>query len=127
MALTSLMFEELAEKVERNVTLTSELAVEVAEAINGFTPETPLNDPVIAADLASTDYVLHLIDKLTPGWTILLKGKAFEKDGHWGCSIRPSETRDEAEFIGHAHGPDLSNALIGALLRVIAYRTKRPR
>lgn len=122
---TSLLCEELAEKVEAKTTLTGPLAGEVADTINGFLDETPAGEVVKAADLSSTDYVLHLIDKVTPGWTIRLKGKALEPDGHWQCSLRPSDGRDEAEFIGHAHGPDLSNALVGALLRVLAYRARR--
>jgi hypothetical protein len=122
---TSLVFEELAEKVEAKMTLTGSLAQDVAEAINYHLPENASGMMVKAADLSSTDYVLHLIDTVTPGWTIRLRGKAMERDGHWQCSLRPTDARDEAEFIGHAHGPDLSNSLVGALLRVLAYQTRR--
>lgn len=114
--------EDLAEKVEQRLTLTGPLAREVADAVNRFLPEGREGVAVRVDDLASTDYVLHLIDRVTPGWTIRLRGKAMEPDGHWQCSLRPTDTSDDAEFIGHAHGPDLSNALVGALLRVLAFK-----
>jgi|GEM_PF-1928073 len=77
---------------------------------------------VTARDLNSTDVVLHVIAHVLPGWSIRLHGRAFDPDGHWRCSLLPSEARDEAEVIGIAHGPDLSNVLMAALLRVLAYR-----
>lgn len=122
---TSEVYEELAGKVESKLTLSGPLAEDVADAISRFLPESPAGVAVKAADLASTDYVLHLIDRVMPGWTIHLRGKAIEPDGHWQCSLRPTDARDEAEFIGHASGPDLSNSLVGALLRVLAYETRR--
>ncbi len=71
-------------------------------------------------DISSTDSVLHLVDQAAPGWSIHLDGKAFEPNGHWRCTLRPSDTRDDDEFIATAKGPRLVNVLVAALLRLMA-------
>ncbi len=72
-------------------------------------------------DLSSTDHVLHLVDQAAPGWSIHLDGKAFEPNGHWRCTLRPSDMRDDDEFIATAKGPRLVNALLAAFLRLLAH------
>ncbi|MEM7643273.1 MAG: hypothetical protein AAF366_12170 [Pseudomonadota bacterium] len=72
-------------------------------------------------DLSSTDAVLHLIDDIVPGWTIRIKGKAMEPDGHWQCTLRRSSARDNDEFIGAGRGKVLSHALVSALLATVNY------
>ncbi len=121
----SARMEGLAARMEASKANEPDLAREVAACFSQFMPATGTQGAVVAADLQSSDQVLHLIDALAPGWSIRLKGKAFEPDGHWSCTLRPSETRDEDEFIGHAKGPHLANAMIGALLRVLAWRISR--
>ena len=131
MSTNSLQFEELAKKVEAHGSLGGKLASEVADAINTFTalqpglPAATGSKPVKPADLESTHQVLHLVDRLTPGWTIKLRGKAFEPDGHWTCSLRPTDSRDDAEVVGYAQGPELSMTLVVALLRVLAYLSQK--
>jgi hypothetical protein len=131
MPASSSQFEDLARKVEAQATLSGQLAAEVADAINAFmstqsdTPLQAASDAVTAADFGSTHQILHLVDRVTPGWTIVLRGKALEPDGHWTCSLRPSESRDDAEVIGHAQGPELSKTLVVALLHVLAYLTRK--
>ncbi len=131
MPTSSHQFEELAKKVEAHEALAGKLASEVADAINSFIskqpgpPVQPDATGVTAVDLSSTHRILHLVDGVIPGWTIKLRGKAFEPDGHWTCSLRPSDSSDDAEMIGYAQGPDLSKTLVVALLRVLAYRTRK--
>jgi hypothetical protein len=72
-------------------------------------------------DLSSTDHVLHLVDQAAPGWSIHLDGKAFEPNGHWRCTLRPSDMRDDDEFIATAKGPRLVNVLVAAFLRLLAH------
>jgi hypothetical protein len=123
--------EELAKNVEADQMLAGELASEVADAINSFIslqPDLPAQvgaKTVTAADLESTHRVLELVNRVTPGWTIILRGKAFEPDGHWTCSLRPSDINDDAELIGYAKGPDISNTLVATLLRVLARLTQK--
>ncbi|MGB8812063.1 MAG: hypothetical protein WCC57_02660 [Paracoccaceae bacterium] len=123
----SLHLEEMAEKIEVMKTPDPRLVGDIAAILNQLIPATGGQTKIGASDLSSTDQMLHLIDAIAPGWSIRVKGKAFEPDGHWSCSLRSSETRDEDEFIGHAKGPHLSLTLVAALLRVLAYRARRAR
>jgi hypothetical protein len=115
---------ELADRVASSRTLVDAVAHDVAAAI---VPHLGPGETLTAQALASTDHVLHLVDRASPGWSIQLRGVALEPDGHWHCSIRPSEVRDEAEMMGIAKGPDLSNTVLAALLRLLAYRVEKSR
>jgi hypothetical protein len=75
--------------------------------------------------LTDTESVLHLVDTALPGWTIHLTGRAMEPNGHWACQLRPAETGDNDEFIGHGAGPGIATALLAALLRVMDWKTTR--
>jgi len=76
-------------------------------------------------DLASTEMALHLTDLIVPGWTIQLRGKAIEPDGHWSCTLRSSGSRDSDEYIGRGQAPTLTSAILAATLRVIAFQLQR--
>lgn len=125
MGMTSHQLEELADKIEAATTLDQDLADTAAVVIGTFLRDAGKQETVRASDLQSTDAVIHLVDEAAPGWSIRLKGRAFEPNGHWRCSLRSNEARDEDEFIGHAKGPDLSNTLLAALLRILAYRQRK--
>lgn len=125
MGMTSLQLEELAEKIEAATALEQSLADTAATVIDTFLQDARKGETVRASDLQSTDSVIHLIDEAAPGWSIRLKGRAFEPNGHWRCSLRSTEARDDDEFIGHAKGPDLSNTLLAAFLRIFAYRLRK--
>ncbi|NNF70717.1 MAG: hypothetical protein HKN02_00825 [Rhodobacteraceae bacterium] len=113
----------------------SELAEEVEAAKNGL-PDRVLENVIIALDgaetgepvtidaLMSTDAILHLTDLIVPGWAIQLKGRAIEPNGHWMCSLRRSETKDNDEFIGQGRAPILSNAILAATLRTLEFQMR---
>lgn len=82
---------------------------------------------VTPEDLASTEMVLHLTDLVVPGWTIQLRGKAIEPDGHWSCTLRSSGSRDNDEYIGRGQAPNLTSAILAATLRVIAFQLQKRR
>jgi hypothetical protein len=116
---------QLAHSIEKAPGDEKPLAKEIARALQPYLESWGAEEHKMKGrDLLSTDYVLHMIALAAPGWAILLKGKAAP-GGHWTASLRPSEARDEAEVIGHAAGPDLSNTLLASLLRVLAYRAKQ--
>lgn len=112
----------LADEVENEESgLTDALA---ARAISAIRKRHPDIVPDGGTDGLSVETLLHLADQLVPGWSILLRGKAHEPDGHWSCTIRESMTRDSDEFIGRGSAPDLAAALLAAILRVVAYRSR---
>ncbi len=114
--------ETLAERIEEAETpLTGADAARVIEAIRKLRPELA----VTADGLHSVEDLLHIADRVVPGWSILLRGKAREPDGHWHCTLRESSSRDSDEFIGNGKGPDLSSAVLAAILRTIDYQAHR--
>lgn len=97
--------------------LDEALLHDAAEVLREVFPGAPahpelLSDPVEA--------VLHVIDRCLPGWTISLKGRAAEPDGHWHCSLREGDM-DNDRVIGSGDAPTVSLALLRALLVVASY------
>ena len=117
----------LADQIEAAATVEASLADAIAKSAAPFLSAVGEAGGIRAADLGSTDYVLHLVDRVAPGWSIHLRGVELEPNGHWHCALRPSDTRDEDEVIAHATGPDLSNTVLAAMLRLLAYRKAHKR
>ncbi|MEO0703877.1 MAG: hypothetical protein AAFY80_17200 [Pseudomonadota bacterium] len=111
---------ELADQIEAALTIDQELVEKtvatVAEVDATYTIDFE------AADFESTDRVLALVYDVLPGWTINMKGKAWQPNGHWVCSLRKTSNRDSDELIGIGRGPTLPHSLFAALLRVIGQR-----
>ncbi|RMA41046.1 hypothetical protein [Rhodophyticola porphyridii] len=113
----------------RNDQIDSLLArVETAGAVDealleevsaGIAAEFPMAAQIDHNGHAGTDAALHLVDTCLPGWTISLRGKATEPDGHWRCSLRETSSRDNDAFVGVGLGPTVGHALLMALLKLI--------
>ena len=73
------------------------------------------------SDLDSTDKVLAIIYAIRPGWSVSMKGVARLPNGHWRCTLRRSDMRDNDEYLGVGRGPTLSHALLAALLKALAF------
>jgi len=109
-----------ADRIEAEETqLTNVDVAPVLEAIRKVRPDLAVTD----AELRSVEKLLHFVDRVVPGWNILLRGKALEPDGHWICTLRESVSRDSDEYIGIGKGASLSSAILAAILRVIEYQT----
>lgn len=107
----------LAKEVEAALSLGDELAGRVARALEAASK----GGPVSRADLDSTDRILGLIYEIRPGWAVSMKGVAALPNGHWRCSLRRSDSRDNDEYLGIGRGPTLPHSLLAALLLVMAY------
>ena len=110
----------LIAKAEAAQKIDEDLLHRSADAARTLFPDAPTSPEVLADP---TDAVLHLIDKCLPGWTIALKGKAIEPDGHWSCVLRESSSRDNDEVIGTGKAATVSLALLQALLKVALQRS----
>lgn len=118
--MTRQLISELMKMADTAEMLDADLLHRVAGAMRPLFPNAPtsvegLSDP--------TDAVLHLVDKCLPGWSIALKGKAIEPDGHWSCVLRESSNRDNDEVIGIGKAPTVALALLKALLKVAHQRS----
>lgn len=106
---------ELAQEVEAALELGDELTERSRTALKDagctLSPE---------CDLESTDAALDAIRQVLPGWSVNMKGTASQPNGHWVCSLRQSDIRDNDPYVGTGNGPTLSHALLAALLKALA-------
>ena len=107
---------DLALEVEAALTLEGDLADQAIAALN-----TAAAGAVIErSDLDSTDKVLSLIYAIRPGWSVSMRGTAHLPNGHWRCTLRRSDRRDNDEYLGVGRGPTLPHSLLAALLKALA-------
>ncbi|MDI3338086.1 hypothetical protein QKW60_16885 [Defluviimonas aestuarii] len=116
-------FEPLAAALEGPADLSPETAAAVLALIR---PLVPVKDRWPAdrmPAIQSSDEVIHLVDLALPDWSISLKGRTNDTDGHWTCTLRRSDTLDDDLLIGIGRGPALPRAILAAMVRVAALRT----
>ncbi|KUJ77186.1 hypothetical protein [Ruegeria profundi] len=71
-----------------------------------------------AQDVSGAEQALHIADVAFPNWSVNIHGRANEKDGHWRCSLRESDARDNDAVIGIGSSPVLSQAILAATMRL---------
>ncbi|MFQ6549010.1 hypothetical protein AADZ90_013730 [Aestuariibius sp. 2305UL40-4] len=116
------LLETLRAKVQTASVLDHALLVEVTTALQSVYPQAPI-PPEDSTD--TTEDAIHMVDACLPGWTISLRGKAREPDGHWRCSLREGSTRDNDAAIGIGTGPTVALALTDAILCLALFQRKR--
>lgn len=122
MALTELL--DLAKEIEGQSTYDASSTRKAFEIVQRQLPDMDMS-MIAAGSFGSVDAVLQAINHAFPGWALAMNGVASKANGHWKCSLRHSDVRDNDAFLGAAHGPLLSNVLIGALLKALAYRANQ--
>lgn len=105
----------LAHDIESALDLSEELKERARDALAGR-----LSLPPEAEDFQSTDSVLRLVKECLPGWSIRIRGTATSPNGHWHCSLRRSDVRDNDQYAGIGQGPTLQHALLAAVLGALA-------
>lgn len=106
---------KLAHEIESAFELSDSLAARAKSALEGRTAST--NE---VSDFQSTDSVLKLVQECLPGWAIHIRGTATAPNGHWHCSLRRSDIRDNDPYVGIGQGPTLPHALLAAVLGALA-------
>jgi hypothetical protein len=114
----------LAGRVESAEEASTALVSEVAEALAAAYPRAASRAVPDAALLSSTNAALRLVDGAVPAWEISLRGVALEPHGHWHCTLRETSATDDDAVIGFGEAPSLPCAMIAALLRIAAMRTR---
>lgn len=76
--------------------------------------------PAVAtpARIASTDNAMIVADEVYPNWSVHIRGRANDRDGHWHCTLRENDVRDNDRAIGTGRSPVLGQAVLAALLRL---------
>ena len=107
---------DIVESSGADLAAQTEIRAAIAAMIPGLEPGE--------SEFGHTDDVLHLIDQVLPEWTISLTGKAHEPNGHWTCTLRESSWRDSDALLGLGKGPQPHQALLAAMLRVMALQSE---
>jgi hypothetical protein len=68
--------------------------------------------------LATTDGTLLVADDAYPDWAVRIHGRANDRDGHWHCTLRRNDSRDNDAAIGSGRSPVLAQAILASLLRL---------
>lgn len=75
--------------------------------------------------IATTDGAMLITDEAYPNWTVHIHGRANDKNGHWHCTLRESDTRDNDAVIGSGRSPVLAQAILAATLRLSMILSKK--
>lgn len=87
----------------------------VQHALAFLLPNVTLPD---AERLGTTDQAMLVADAAYPNWSIHVRGRANDRDGHWHCTLRENDSRDSDAAIGFGRSPVLGQAVLAAVLRL---------
>jgi hypothetical protein len=68
--------------------------------------------------IAMTDQAILIADEAYPNWSIHIRGRANDSDGHWHCTLRENDSRDSDAAIGIGRSPVLGQAILSAVVRL---------
>ncbi|MDX8354954.1 hypothetical protein [Cognatiyoonia sp. IB215182] len=77
-----------------------------------------------ADTIGSADHAMLIADEAYPNWSVHIRGRANDRDGHWHCTLRETDTRDSDAVIGTARAPVLGHAILAAVLRLTMMQKK---
>jgi hypothetical protein len=95
----------------------------VLRALAYLLPGTMSADVTEPKMIDTTDEAMLIADHAFPNWSVTLRGRANDKDGHWRCTLRKSDGSDSDAVIGAGHSPVLGQAVLAAVMR-LAMATK---
>lgn len=90
----------------------------VVQAMHYILPDDVAAGSNLALMLNSTDDAMLIADHAFPNWNVHIRGRANDKDGHWHCTLRQSDSRDNDAHIGIGKSPVLSQAILAAVMRL---------
>ena len=112
---------DLARRVESASGLEAHLGAAAQHALRARLPVEAAAGLIPDGMAASTDALLALILAALPGWHYSVHGRA-RPAGAWTCSLRKSDVLDDDEVLGTGEAGTLPQALLAAVLRVVALR-----
>lgn len=113
---------DVAKRMEETLQVDKDLADRVRAAVTSLVRDKPDLVPASPDFYDDTHAVLVLITHVLPGWSMSLEGRATRGNGHWTCTLRRSDWRDDDPFIGIGKGPTMPHALLAALLKCGAHK-----
>ena len=92
----------------------------VVHALAYLLPEVVSKGENDNQDVSTADGAMLIVDKAYPNWDVNIHGRANDRDGHWRCTLRKNELRDNDAVIGSGRSPVLAQAILAAVLRLSA-------
>ncbi len=86
--------------------------------IHALTFLLPDVDTPSADHIGTTDQAILIADTAYPNWSVHIRGRANDRDGHWHCTLRENDSRDSDAAIGTGRSPVLGQAILSAILRL---------
>lgn len=77
-----------------------------------------------AEQIGTSDHAMLVADDAFPNWSVHIRGQANDRDGHWHCTLRESDSRDSDAAIGTGRAPVLGQAILAAVLRLAMTQQK---
>lgn len=90
----------------------------IAHGLTFLIPETNRPDEFRAERLGTCDEAMQVADCAFPNWAVHIRGRANDKDGHWHCTLRENDSRDNDAVIGTGRSPNLGQAILAAVMRL---------
>jgi hypothetical protein len=105
----------LIEELETKNAMTIADLDGVSHALGFLLPqvETPS-----AGSIGTTDHAILFADHAYPDWSIQIRGRTNDRDGHWRCTLRENASRDSDAAIGTGKSPVLAQAILAAVIRL---------
>lgn len=108
----------LIDELETRTDLTVAEFDGVARALGFLLPDVAGSEENLSERIGATDTAMHVADQAFPDWSVHIHGRANDKDGHWLCTLRENDERDNDAVIGSGRSPVLSQAILAATLRL---------
>lgn len=108
----------LIEELETRTDLTVADFDGVARGLAFLLPDATGKETNLAERIGVTDTAMHIADHAFPNWIVHIHGRANDKDGHWRCTLRESDARDDDSVIGSGRSPVLAQAVLAATMRL---------
>lgn len=89
----------------------------VVHALEYLLPES-VTKSLTPQGLATTDGAMHVADDAYPNWVVRIRGRANDRNGHWRCTLREDDNRDNDAAMGAGRSPVLAQAILAAVLRL---------
>jgi hypothetical protein len=74
--------------------------------------------------IGTTDQAILIADEAYPNWSVHIRGRANDTDGHWRCTLRENDSRDSDFAIGTGRSPVLGQAVLAAVIRLAMAQKK---
>ena len=108
-----LLIEELESRADMTVADFDGVVHALSFLLKDKVPKT-----LTAQQISGTDGAIRVADDSYPNWSVHIHGRANDKDGHWNCTLRENDVRDNDAAIGRGRSPVLAQSILAAVLHL---------